>query len=225
MISCEHLHKEFKEKTAINDLTFSIKENELFALLGGNGAGKSTTIKIILNLLTKTSGTVSIKEGSTIGYSPETPYFLPFLTGVEVLEYYCGIQKIKGAKQKQEIRRVMELTELETSKIKVKHYSKGMIQRLAVAQALLGDPEILILDEPTAGLDALGRCEMIRLLKQLKQSGKTILLNSHILNDVEKICDRAIIMKKGQVVSEWNAQETHTQSLEEIFIDVMEGVA
>lgn len=224
MITCENLRKNFKEKVAIDNLSFSIQENELFALLGSNGAGKSTTIKIILKLISATGGNIKIKEGIKIGYSPETPYFIPYFTAREVLAYYCGIQKIKKCNQRQEIERVMGLVELEDSKTKVKNYSKEMIQRLAVAQALLGDPEVLILDDPTAGLDALGRYEMINLLKNLKQSGKTILLNSHILNDVEKVCDRAIIMKKGAVITEWRACDNHDQTLEELFIDSVGGI-
>ena len=225
MLICEHLKKSFGKKVAVADLNFTITDGELFALLGSNGAGKTTTIKMILGLLPKDNGNITLKSSVKIGYSPETPSFPPVFTAEETLKYYCSLQGMEKSQIPDEISRVLTLTGLESSKIKVKNYSKGMLQRLAVAQALLGDPDLLILDEPTAGLDALGRVEMIRLLQELKTTGKTILLNSHILNDVERICDRALIMRSGEVLLEWIKQESHTVSLEEIFIQTIGGIA
>ncbi len=157
------------------------------------------------------------------GYSPETPYFHPFLTGREVLEFYGGLQGIPKEQLRQEIPNLLQRAGLEDSSTKVKHYSKGMLQRLALAQALLGDPEFLILDEPTAGLDAMGRLEMMHTIQALKKEGKTILINSHILNDIERVCDRGIIMKKGRLVYEWENGESE-KSLEEIFVEQIGGM-
>lgn len=225
MMKCDHLKKTFKEKQAVKDISFSVAKGELFALLGSNGAGKSTTIKMLLGLLASDGGTIEKAPNAKIGYSPEMPAFPAHLTAVETLRFYCQLQGISKSEIAEEIARVMRLVGLETSKIKVSNYSKGMLQRLAVAQALLGDPELLILDEPTAGLDALGRVEMIQLLQNLKKQGKTILLNSHILNDVERVCDRALIVSAGEVLLEWTKEAYPHQSLEEIFVEAIGGHA
>lgn len=148
MLSCSNLKKIYQKQCAVNNLNFSVRRGEVFALLGSNGAGKTTTIKMILNLIPKDAGKVEIQEEIRIGYSPETPYFYPFLNGREVLEFYGGLQKIPKAELKKQIPELLERAGLEESKTRVKNYSKGMLQRLALAQALLGDPEFLILDEP-----------------------------------------------------------------------------
>ncbi|MBO5376978.1 MAG: ABC transporter ATP-binding protein, partial [Ruminiclostridium sp.] len=179
MLECTNLTKSYKKKCVVNSLSFNVKRGEIFAFLGSNGAGKTTTIKMILGLVGIDSGEVKIAENIRIGYSPETPYFPPFLTGYEVLEYYAGIQKIAKTERKAEIPKLLETVGLENDKTRVKNYSKGMLQRLALAQALLGNPDLLILDEPTAGLDALGRLEIMQLIEKLKNSGKTIIINSH----------------------------------------------
>ena len=209
----------------MNSLSFRVNKGEIFALLGSNGAGKTTTIKMLLGLVRADSGSINIDSGVRIGYSPETPYFPPFLTGYEVLDYYAGIQKISKTRRKAEIIRLLEMTGLENDKTRVRNYSKGMLQRLALAQALLGDPELLILDEPTAGLDALGRHEIMQLITKLKAEGKTIIINSHILNDIERICDRGIIIKKGVQMGVWNKSDNNVKSLEEIFIELVGGVS
>lgn len=146
-----------------------MNKGEIFAFLGSNGAGKTTTIKMILNLVGIDNGEVKLSQDVGIGYSPETPYFPPFLTGYEVLDYYAGVQKISKKERKQEIVRLLETVGLENNKTRVKNYSKGMLQRLALAQALLGNPDLLILDEPTAGLDAIGRVEIMQLIQSLKK--------------------------------------------------------
>lgn len=221
MLKCNHLRKIYRKKCVVDDLSFSVKKGETFALLGSNGAGKTTTIKMILGLIPKDGGTVK-REEVRVGYSPETPYFHPFLTGREVLEFYGGLQGIPREELRQEIPGLLQRAGLEESKTKVKHYSKGMLQRLALAQALLGNPGLLILDEPTAGLDAMGRLEMMNTIQALKKEGKTILINSHILNDIERVCDRGIIMKKGCLIYEWENGESE-KSLEEIFVEQIGG--
>ena len=225
MLSCRDITKKYKNVTVVDNLSFQVEEGEVFALLGSNGAGKTTTIKMILGLIRKDSGEIEKKEGLTIGYSPETPFFPPFLTGREALTYYAKIQKIDKTSISNLVGELLEVVGLEDSKTKIKVYSKGMLQRLALAQALLGNPQLLILDEPTAGLDALGRVEMMQLIGELKKQGKTIILNSHILNDIEWVCDRGIIMKKGKVLKTWTRQEEHQgKSLEEIFVETVGGV-
>lgn len=223
ILSCSNLKKIYQKQCVVNQLSFSVLQGEAFALLGSNGAGKTTTIKMILGLIPKDEGKVELTKGIRIGYSPETPYFHPFLNGREVLEFYGGLQKILKSELKQQIPILMEQAGLEDGKTKVKNYSKGMLQRLALAQALLGDPQLLILDEPTAGLDALGRVEMIHIIKKLKEEGKTIIINSHILSDIEHVCDRGIIMKKGDLIYQWE-KEKETKGLEEIFLDQIGGI-
>lgn len=208
--------KRYKDNEVVSKLSFSVARGEVFALLGANGAGKTTTIKMILGLAKEDDGMIELSDGVRIGYSPETPYFPPYLTGMEVLRYYAGIQKEKL--NHVEYIRLLELVGLEDSGTRVRHYSKGMLQRLALAQALIDNPELLILDEPTAGLDAVGRIQMIKLLSSFKQEGKTIIINSHILSDVEKVCDRGIIMKSGMIIKEWNREKEGTENLEEIFL-------
>ncbi len=224
MIKCTNLTKSYKKKCVVDNLSFNVSNGEIFAFLGSNGAGKTTTIKMILGLVGIDSGEVIMAENTQIGYSPETPYFPPFLTGYEVLEYYAGIQKISKAERKTEIPQLLETVGLENDKTRVKNYSKGMLQRLALAQALLGNPNLLILDEPTAGLDALGRLEIMQLIEKLKIGGKTIIINSHILNDIERICDRGIIIKKGIQMGVWNKSDNNTRTLEEIFLDLVGGI-
>ena len=226
MLECKDLVKVYNKNPVVNQLSFDVNQGEVFALLGSNGAGKTTTIKMILGLVAPNSGTINRKAGIRIGYSPETPYFPPFLTGLEVLLYYAGIQKIDKKQAQRESRELLERVGLEDDKTKIKHYSKGMLQRLALAQALLGEPDVLILDEPTAGLDAMGRLEIINLIGRLnREQGKTILINSHILNDIERICDRGIIIKKGKLIGNWDRQEDYGEkTLEELFVEMVGGM-
>lgn len=224
MLECKELRKSYKKRQVVDDLSFEVKKGEAFALLGSNGAGKTTTIKMILGLVQKESGEINIDEGIHIGYSPETPYFPPFLTGKETLVYYAKIQKIPKSQVDAQVSELMEEVGLEDNKTKVKYYSKGMLQRLALAQSLLGNPELLILDEPTAGLDALGRLEIMELIGTLKKQGKTVIINSHILNDIERVCDRGIIIKKGKLMGVWDKEKDYQgKELEEIFVEMVGG--
>lgn len=224
MITVTGLSKSYNGKKVVDDLSFTMKEGKLFALLGSNGAGKSTTIKMMLSLVKKDGGRIEIPEDALLGYSPETPYFPPFLTGMEVLLYYGVLQKIPREKLKEECGTLLHLVGLSEEKTKIKFYSKGMLQRLALAQAMLGNPSILILDEPCAGLDAMGRIEMIELIMKLKTAGKTILMNSHILSDIEKVCDEGMIMQKGKVLRRFTKEDLRGgESLETIFTKTISG--
>lgn len=221
MLKIQELSKSYGRTKVVNNLSFSVGEGQIFALLGSNGAGKSTTIKMILGLTRKDHGTVIYPQGTQIGYSPETPFFPPHLTGKDVLRYYGRLQKIDSHELTDQIDTLLQKVGLEDNRVKVSQYSKGMLQRLALAQALLGDPEILILDEPCAGLDAVGRMEVLDLIQQFKIIGKTIIMNSHILSDMEKVCDRGIILSCGQLVRSFTKEDLTTCSLEEMFREAL----
>ena len=182
-------------------------------------------IQMILGLMNPDSGTIEKADQLKIGYSPDTPYFPPFLTGRETLEYYAAVSGMKKAERRSQASELLRAVGLEDSKTKVSKYSKGMTQRLAIAQSLLGNPDLLIFDEPTSGLDAMGRIEMIRLIEKLKKEGRTIILNSHILSDIEQVCDRGIIMKNGEMLTEWEKNADHGgKNLQEIFIEKIGGM-
>lgn len=222
MIKVEDLSKSYRGKKAVDKLSFQLEDGEVFALLGSNGAGKSTVIKMMLGLVKKDGGSIELPQNTEVGYSPETPYFPPFLTGREVLRYYGQLQKIPKTELEKECGRLLEEVGLEENQTKVRHYSKGMLQRLALAQALLGSPAILILDEPCAGLDAMGRLEMLTLIWNLKEQGKTIIMNSHILSDIERVCDRGIIIKKGVLMRSFVKSDlSEEMTLEKMFVEAV----
>lgn len=225
MIECRDVTKRYKDFTAVRGLNFKVNKGEVFGLLGANGAGKTTTIKMVLGLTNISSGEIVMDRKVKIGYSPETPYFHTFLTGSEVMMFFAriqGLQKKDAVKQIDQILHQVGLSKAADKK--VGNYSKGMLQRLAVGQALIGNPELLILDEPTSGLDAIGRVTMKELIGKLKAEGKTIILNSHILSDIERIADRAIIMRDGLLLKEVNLKERSIcKNLEEIFIEAIGG--
>lgn len=224
ILECRELVKKYGSTEAVAGLSFNAEKGEVLGLLGPNGAGKTTTIKMILGLTGLTGGNVTIDKKTRIGYSPETPYFHPFLTGYEVMRFYSRLQKLDKQRAEMQIRKLLKLTGLsEAVDKKIKNYSKGMLQRLAFAQALLGDPELLILDEPTSGLDAVGRIEMLRLVSELKGAGKTILFNSHILSDVEKVADRTIFIVNGRLAGQVHKKDICGTSLEELFIKAVGG--
>lgn len=219
ILECSHLHKSYGSCEVVSDLSFGVDEGEILGLLGPNGAGKTTTIRMILGLARADSGMVRIKEGAGVGYSPETPYFHQFLTGREVLRFYSRLQKIGKAKAAVQIEQLLHAVGLGASgDKKTGTYSKGMLQRLAAAQAMLGDPGLLILDEPTSGLDAIGRMEMIKLILDLKRKGKSIIINSHILSDVEKVADRVVFLVNGRNAGVVERREYLEAGLERLFI-------
>jgi ABC-2 type transport system ATP-binding protein len=194
------------------DLSFTIRRNEIVGFLGPNGAGKTTTIKILNHLAFPDSGKVSIlgedagihpEKRRRIGFMPEQPYFYEYLTGKEFL-HLCGrlngMGKVATALRSGEMLHRVGLEEAGTRAIR--KYSKGMMQRLGLAQALLHDPELVILDEPMSGLDPMGRMEVRGIIRDLKAAGKTVFFSSHIITDVEALCDRVILLHKGRKVAE-----------------------
>lgn len=208
---------------ALTDVSLSVHAGEIFGLLGPNGAGKTTFVKILLSIVHPTSGTGSIrgealgslKIRARSGYLPENHRYPLFLTGYETLRFFGGMSGLSGNALKEKAHSLLELVGLrEWKKVKIKRYSKGMLQRLGLAQALLNDPEILFLDEPTDGVDPVGRKEIRDLLKQLRAEGKTIFLNSHLLSEVEAISDRVAILNKGKVLKVGTVSEITSRALE-----------
>jgi len=202
--------------TALEDVTLSIEEGIIFGLLGPNGAGKTTLIKIVLGILFPTSGSArllerpinDIRTKEKIGYLPENHRYPDFLKGGEVLDYFArlsAVEKNRLKKNKAELLKLVNLEKWENTKIK--KYSKGMQQRLGLAQAMMNDPDILFLDEPTDGVDPIGRKEIREVLLHFKEEGKTIFLNSHLLSEVEMICDEVAILDKGRLIRRGTVEE------------------
>ena len=207
-----HLTKQFGKLTAVNDLSFQIESGKVYGLLGPNGSGKSTTSGMILNVINKTAGEVKWFEDKVspsqalkkIGAIIERPNFYPYMTARQNLELVCKIKEIST----ENIDEKLQLVGLfERKNDKFKTFSLGMKQRLAIASALLNNPELLILDEPTNGLDPKGIHEIRSIIAQIAQKGKTIILASHLLDEVEKVCDRVIILQKGNKIFEGEVSE------------------
>ncbi len=213
-ITITNLSKIFKggvrgEVRALDDVSFDVHTGEIFGLLGPNGAGKTTMVKLLLGSLYPTSGTASINgyDISTeaarhkIGFLPENHQFPSYLTGRQMLLCFGGMAGLPQAELKTKIDFLLKMVGmLDWQDDKLKKYSKGMMQRLGLAQALINDPEIIFLDEPTDGVDPIGRREIRDILLNLKKQGKTIFLNSHLLSEVESVCDRVGILNKGKLI-------------------------
>ncbi len=201
---------------AVDDLTLRVPENQVFGLLGPNGSGKSTTIKAVLGLLAPTAGrcaifghsSVTVEARRDVGYLPEAPFFYRFLTGRELVTFYARICGVDRGRLRARVAEVIDWVALtEAADRRVGTYSKGMLQRIGLAQALVHDPRLLILDEPTAGVDPVGSAEIARLILELKNRGKTILISSHLLAQVEDVCDRVAILNRGKFVLEGEVRE------------------
>jgi ABC-2 type transport system ATP-binding protein len=214
-VRIDHLSKVYKDfwgrdkVRALDDLNLTIAKGEVFGLLGPNGSGKSTTIKLLLGLIFPTSGSASIlghPAGNTlinekIGFLPEESYLYRFLNGEETLKFYGRLFKIPRRELNRRVPELLDIVGLDAKarKRKLREYSKGMARRIGLAQALINDPELILLDEPTTGLDPIGTREMKDLILSLKQRGKTVLLCSHLLYDVQDVCDRITILFKGKM--------------------------
>lgn len=196
---------------AVDNLTLSVPEGQVFGLLGPNGSGKSTTIKIILGLLEPTVGECQVfgvpsgrvDSRLNVGYLPEAPYFYRYLSGTELVRFYgriCGVPKARLADRVSEVIDWVGLSA--AAHRRVGTYSKGMLQRIGLAQALVHDPRLIILDEPTAGVDPVGSAEISELILKLKTQGKTVLITSHLLAQIEDICDRVAILDRGKLILE-----------------------
>jgi len=185
-----------------------VASGEVFGFLGPNGAGKSTTIKLLMRLIFPTSGRArilgkSIEDVSThqvVGYLPEQPYFYDYLTAAELLDYFARFHRLTANDRRERIERMLKKVGLETAKrIQLRKYSKGMLQRVGMAQAILHEPEVVVLDEPMSGLDPLGRREVRDIILELKREGRTVLFSTHILSDAEMLCDRVGVIVGGKL--------------------------
>ena len=216
-ICIQNLTKDFavgmrgKKLRAVDDLCLEVGDNEIFGLLGPNGSGKSTTIKIILGLLEASKGTCEIygklsklvDARRSVGFLPEAPYFYRYLTGRELVRYYARICMMPRVKIDAAVDSVIKLVGMtEAADRRVGTYSKGMLQRIGLAQSLVHDPQLVILDEPTAGVDPLGSAAIAEIVRELKRRGKTVLLSSHLLAQIEGLCDRVAILHRGKLVRE-----------------------
>ncbi|MCA1993714.1 MAG: ABC transporter ATP-binding protein [Coleofasciculus sp. S288] len=196
---------------SLKNCSLAVYQGETFGLLGPNGAGKTTLLKTLLGIVRPTSGRAwllgqpigNVKVKQQIGYLPENPYFYDYLTGWEFLRFVAGLFEIPEDVQRQRIPQLLDLVGLSHSsarKKQLRQYSKGMLQRVGMAQALINDPEVVFLDEPMSGLDPIGRYQIREIILSLKAEGKTIFFNSHVLSDVEKICDRIAILARGELI-------------------------
>src|SRR3954462_14045928 len=201
---------------AVKDLSLRIESGEVYGLLGPNGSGKSTTLKIILGLVAPTRGTAQIfgrdseevASRQSVGFLPENPYFYKFLTGAETLRFYGKLCGLRGGRLNRRIDEMLELVGLTSARDRrLAGYSKGMLQRIGLAQALIQEPALLVLDEPTAGVDPAGAREIRDLILSLKTRGITVLLSSHLLGQVQEVCDRIGILANGVLVREGSLSE------------------
>jgi len=197
-----------RSKRVLHGIDFEVKRGELFGFIGPNGAGKTTTLKILMGLIRATQGDAQILGHDVretafrehIGFAPESPYFYDFLTGAEILEFYARLCAVPKARRRERVREVLELVGLgHAPDARLRTYSKGMLQRIGIAQAIVHDPSVVFLDEPMSGLDPVGRKEIRDLVVRLNAAGKTIFMNTHILSDVETICDRVAIIVQGRI--------------------------
>jgi ABC-2 type transport system ATP-binding protein len=229
VITIENLKKEYSSKSfsknkilALDGVSFEVGAGEIFGLLGPNGAGKTTLIKVLLGITFPTSGggklfekdLNDVKTKSKIGYLPENHSFPNYFSGEQVLHHFGKLSGLSSDQVKRKADEYLEVVGMkEWRKIKIRKYSKGMMQRIGLAQAMINNPDLIFLDEPTDGVDPIGRKEIRDVLLNLKSQGKTIFLNSHLLSETELICDRVAILNKGKLIKEGRVEDiTSTDS-------------
>lgn len=231
-VEIENLTKDYetgfwkkKKVRALDDLSLTVTAGQIFGFLGGNGAGKTTTIKILMGLLFPTGGSARImgrsisdvSMHSLIGYCPENPYFYDYLTARELMNYFgelFGFDKARRSAVTEELLSAVGLDEKDWNK-QLRKFSKGMLQRVGLAQALINDPEIVFLDEPMSGLDPIGRREVRDLIAGLREKGKTVFMSTHILSDIEALCDEVAILRNGRLSATGKLEELLEKSGEE----------
>ena len=215
----------------LENVDLEINEGEIFGILGPNGSGKTTCLKLLLGILFPTSGEArimgrlpdDIEMKQYVGFLPENPYYYDYLNGPELLLFYARLFSIRPDVAKKRIDELLELVELNNARrLTLRHYSKGMLERIGLAASLINDPKILILDEPTTGLDPIGCRDTRNLLIKLKQQGKTILLSSHFLSEVERVCERIAIFHKGHLLATGTLDALNKQyqaeNIEDLFV-------
>jgi ABC-2 type transport system ATP-binding protein len=202
--------------TAVKDLSLTVEPGQVYGLLGPNGSGKSTTMKIVLGLVSPTSGrteifgrdSTTVESREDVGFLPENPYFYKYLTGQETLQFYGKLCGLSGAKIRERTKELLKVVGLENAADRrLGGYSKGMLQRIGLAQAMIQEPRLLVLDEPTAGVDPAGSREIRDLILDFKKRGITVLLCSHLLEQVQEICDRIGILNHGSLIREGRLDE------------------
>ena len=226
VIHVQDLAKSYGRITALRGVSLSVEKGEIYGLLGRNGAGKSTLVKILLSIVKVSSGTAELMGRSVpdaasrtrVGYLPEDHQFPEYHTAQSALEFYGSLQGVGREERRKRIPELLEGMELtEAANRKIRTYSKGMKQRLGLAQAMLHDPDVLFLDEPTDGVDPVGRRRIRDYLAEFKKKGRTIFLNSHLLSEVELVCDRVGILDQGKLVREGTVESfTRTENVYEI---------
>jgi len=234
-VEIKHLVKTYRSSfkrqifRAVDDVSIEIARGEVYGLIGPNGSGKSTTMKALLGLVSPTSGvckvfncdSTRVDARGEIGFLPENPYFYKHQTSAETLKFYGKLCGLRGAELAHRVDELLELVSLQYARNRsIGTYSKGMLQRVGLAQALIQKPQLLILDEPTAGVDPIGSREIRDLILQLKQQGVTIFLCSHLLEQVQEVCDRVGIIFEGQIVNEGTLDElTQIKNQHEIILE------
>ena len=225
-----------KRIRALDDLTLNVKPGQIFGFLGGNGAGKTTTIKTLMRLQFPTEGSAKIlghdisdvQMHRRIGYCPENPYFYDYLTARELMEYFGELFGYDSQTRKAKTEALLTAVGIEEKdwKKQLRKYSKGMLQRVGIAQSLINDPEIVFLDEPMSGLDPVGRREIRELIAGLREKGTTVFMSTHILSDIEALCDEVAILRGGKLAASGNLGDllTNTEGTRALEINV-EGVA
>ncbi len=234
-LSVEYRTRGLRQETrpALKGLNLSVSAGEVFGFLGPNGAGKTTTINVLLGFIPPTRGAaylfgIDVRQPiarQRIGYLPEMTYYYKFLTAEELLRFYARIFALPAPEAGRRIDQLLKLVELNpVRKRLIKTYSKGMQQRVGIAQALINNPDLLILDEPTSGLDPLGRMKVREIIQRLKNEGKTVFFSSHELGEVETICDRVAIIHQGELKAVGGVDEvigSNHSNLEKAFLDII----
>jgi ABC-2 type transport system ATP-binding protein len=240
ILKTENLRVEYRthelkhgSKVALNGLNLSVHAGEAFGFLGPNGAGKTTTMNVLLGYVNPTGGAawlfdVNVREPiarQRIGYLPELTYYYKFLSAEELLRFYARIFEIPKSETEARIGRLLKLVELEDARQRpIRTYSKGMQQRVGLAQALINNPDLLLLDEPTSGLDPIGRMKVREIIQRLKNEGKTVFFSSHELGEVETVCDRVAILHEGELKVEGRVSDlvkSYQCNLEHVFLKVV----
>jgi len=224
-----------RQVVGLDHATFQIEEGEIFGILGPNGSGKTTCLKLLLGILFPTSGEAlimgqppdSVEMKMHVGFLPENPYYYDYLSGAEILRFFGRLYGLSGPEFERRIAELLDLVGLsEAGRLALRHYSKGMLERIGLAACLVNDAKVLILDEPTTGLDPIGCKETRDLLVQLKAQGKTILLSSHFLSEVERVCDRIAIFHRGHLLTTGSLsgliQQYQASNLEDLFVKTIQ---
>jgi len=214
VVSVENVTRDFRPgfglrvKRVLDGISFGVREGEIFGFVGPNGAGKTTTLKILMGLIRATGGRASVLGHDVseteyrrhVGFLPENPYFYEYLSGREILDFYARLSGVPARRRPDRVNTLLEWVGLShAAGARLRTYSKGMLQRVGIAQALVHDPSVIFLDEPMSGLDPIGRVEIRDLILRLRADGKTVFMNTHMLHDVEMVCDRVAIIVEGRI--------------------------